>query len=451
MKKSIAISLSAVFLLIIAAIVLYLNMAGKAPEIVPEGTREVGAEGVITLAFPQAMNHQSVVDHFEISPVVQGNFLFDGNLMKFRPAVPLEVGASYQVRLRAGSITEEGQTLYLGRSWRISVREPQLVYLSPTREDSELWVSKMDGEDARQLTWNGGGVFDYSVSPDGGYVVYSRQNLQSGMDLWRVDRLGLSEEMLLDCGEDICYQPSWSPFGDRIAYSRVARLTLDGPDSGTRIWLLDVESRSTAPLFNDALQTGIYPSWSPDEAKLSYLDEVTDEIRIYDFEENRISEVTSLSGEQGSWAPDSTRMVYINTSTVGIQTFANRMFDLDYEHGLTKVILIDEEPPVDYTGLDWSPLGDWIVYGKRELLQFYGRSNSQIWITSPDGIQQQAVTQDFQYSNASFQWSPSGEEIVFQRLESGNSDFRPEIWVWNRDSGDLVKAAQDAALPAWLP
>ena len=70
-----------------------------------------------------------------------------------------------------------------------------------------------------QLTNTSGRVFDFNVSPDGERIAFSSYDDQGGISLWTVDRSG-NAQILLDCGEDWCINPDFSPDGSKLAYVR---------------------------------------------------------------------------------------------------------------------------------------------------------------------------------------------------------------------------------------
>jgi len=80
-----------------------------------------------------------------------------------------------------------------------------------------------------------------------------------------------------------------------------------------------------------------------------------------------------------------------------------------------------------------------------------GEPDKQIVIMDLEGNIIQEVTSDNLYSNASYHWDPSGQYLVFQRLQLDSSDQRPEIFLWDKSSSRQSWIARDAFLPGWLP
>ena len=87
------------------------------------------------------------------------------------------------------------------------------------------------------------------MHPQGEGIVYSVLREDGGADLWRMDRDGSEQRLLLACPEAACLDPAWSPDGETLAYERrdiwAGAPNLD-PKAG-RIWLLDLEEGEELP------------------------------------------------------------------------------------------------------------------------------------------------------------------------------------------------------------
>ena len=68
-----------------------------------------------------------------------------------------------------------------------------------------------------------------------------------------------------------------------------------------------------------------------------------------------------------------------------------------------------------------------------------------------EGAAATAVTSDHNLSHGAYRWSPDGEQVVYQRFALEMTDAVPQVWVWDRESGELRLLVEDAALPQWLP
>ncbi len=99
----------------------------------------------IVLNFAQAMDRDTVSERFEVvrqtdGEKVDGRKEWQGNLLRFVPESPLERGASYEVRLTAGSRVESGDTSIVDdRVWSFSVAPlPVVTYMTPSDGDTQV-------------------------------------------------------------------------------------------------------------------------------------------------------------------------------------------------------------------------------------------------------------------------------------------------------------------------
>ena len=67
------------------------------------------------------------------------------------------------------------------------------------------------------------------------------------------------------------------------------------------------------------------------------------------------------------------------------------------------------------------------------------------------------LTDDLRYANLSFWWSPTGEQLVIERvpeLDANNQpdmNALPEIWTYDLASGTLTQVITNGYLPRWVP
>jgi TolB protein len=202
------------------------------------------------------------------------------------------------------------------------------------------------------------------------------------------------------------FEPTWSPGGDRLAFSRGETL----PRDTSEIWVLspshpwDMEPLSSETLYAD------FPAWSPDGKTIAF------------------------SGfAQNEQTKD--RGIYVMPASGGVGTL------------LTGSRADEEEP-------SWSPDGKKIAYwrwtGGQE------RGSPDIWVMKADGTEQRPITQgsDYDYSPA---WSPDGEHIAFQRQypPSKWTAVNDEIVVVNVDGSGFRRLTRNGSFddfsPAWSP
>lgn len=418
------------------------NRRGMPAPILARGGGAVGVNGPVEIVFDRPVDAQSAAVSIHIEPDVEGTFRWaDPRRLQFAPDLALDPRQAYRVRIDAGLASKDGFALRNTVFLPVTVRTPELLYLSPAASP-ELWRASLDGS-KKALTHSQGSIYDFSPAPDGMGVVYSVRNEQTGIDLRLVDREGASDRVLLACGADECSNPAWSPDGARLAFTRRSK----GAPLGARIWLYDVGTEKAIALYADPKITGRNPNWSPDGQRLAFYDENEHGIRITSFQGDDDLLVASNQGQPGSWSPDGKALIYLDGVFSSTGLFYIDAFSLNIT---TREIdrMAFTEAQVDRSLPAWSPDGRWLAVGQRPLT---GSVSKQIELVNVDGTKTLAVTQDESYTHAAYRWDPQGQRLVYQRYGLNQVQSVPEIVVWSLASSTANVVAQDAALPAWLP
>ncbi len=164
----------------------------------------------------------------------------------------------------------------------------QLVYVSISDGNWEIYTMNPDGTNKKRLTSND--VLDYSPhwSPNGKQIAYISK--ESGHeDIWVMNSDGKGKRNLTpDSREEISF--SWAPGGSQIVYSsRKSKISFSKDDSeekakksnnSSELFILDLESNHTTQLTqNNYLD--VYPSWSPDGSKIAFCNCKTGNLEIY--------------------------------------------------------------------------------------------------------------------------------------------------------------------------
>lgn len=245
---------------------------------------------------------------------------------------------------------------------------------SQSERQSEIWLCGSDGEDAKQLTFDGGyavtpAFFSHSNPLEFVYVNYQegqskvyRASVQGGgkkealislrgnQALPSISKDGLSVAFISDVAgrADLFLQkfdakkkalgkarqiftaprateasPTFSPDGKKVAF-------VSDKDGPPRVYLLDIPSLKSTEKPRPKLLTmrcreNTSPSWSPDGTKLAYSGKVDGvrQIWIYDFATQE--EIQLTTGEEmkenPAWAPDSLHLVYNTESEESCELF----------------------------------------------------------------------------------------------------------------------------------
>jgi Tol biopolymer transport system component len=227
--------------------------------------------------------------------------------------------------------------------------------------------------------------------------------------------------------------------------------------SPTRIWLIDLTTvpATTRPLFSDSQILGYAPQWSADGTRLALFDNNSLGVLVHDFTDNTTALIpTRAGGGDVSLSPDGTRVVFPRLIIEGSEARSNLQI-ADLASGeITDLTSPDERQ--DDTQSAWNPDGVRLALARRYLDERYTRTR-QLYLLDTVTGDLTPLLEDPRYFNGFFSWNPPGTSLVIQRFpeltEDGqvNNHGRPEVWTYNVDTGALVRVAENAYLPRWVP
>ena len=295
-------------------------------------------------------------------------------------------------------------------------------------------------------------IYDFAVSPDGRRIVYSldREEQNPERDLWVINVDGSGRDLLVKCDVQVCQSPSWAADSTRIAFER--RNLIGGAvgrsPGPARIWLVDVDTKETAPLSPDDQLIGSLPRFAPMGDKLAFYDQQQSGIAVVDTAANDQTMLPSLLGDSGTWSPDANQIIYPELQAYDAGQFSQLLKANLISNVITAVT------PLSTTndgGAAWSPIGDLVAFGRQ--IGGGGRSilGPQVWTMTPEGQQAKPLTDEPQFSHGSIDWSPDGQWLAMQRFDLLTQQARPEVWLMRADGSEKRKLADDAILPAWVP
>lgn len=238
---------------------------------------------------------------------------------------------------------------------------------------------------------------------------------------------------LLTPEEKLALSPSWSPEGNRIAFTgyksnNTMGLFILSVPSGAMHTIYETSGAIVAPRFHPSqpiLAVGLSKEDNPD---IYLMDASTGQI---------IKKVVGGWAIEipGSWSPDGRKIAYVSGETGSPQIYI-----ADVVTGQKSRLTFYG----DYnTSPSWSPDGNWIAYsGKVE-------GHHHIFIIRPDGTGATQLTSG-NYNDEAPVWSPDGRMIAFQSNRSGNY----AIWIMLKNGQNLRRLTNmkgDQLLPAWSP
>jgi Tol biopolymer transport system component len=285
---------------------------------------------------------------------------------------------------------------------------------NPSSEKSEIKVMQSDGGNLQPIPGMSGAA-TFSWSPDRKRLVYIVHHGDSDWSMYIIGADGKNKVRLTQ--GDLDYNPTWSPDGKQIAFSRNGNL-----------WVMRV-SNDLQPVASDLRQLTTNPkecvweiAWSPDGKQIafdaqmgtptgtaSYEDPSTTEIYIINADGSNLRQLTNnqFIDAGPSWSPDGKQLTF----------FSNRDGDPDYTYKM--------------------------AFGARDNGAF------QIYSMAADG-QNVRRLMETKANDMYPAWSADGKQIAF----SSNRDGNYEIYVINADGSNptrLTESPTQDSSPAWLP
>ncbi len=401
----------------------------------------------IRIGFGQPVDRASVEAAFSLTPAVPGLFDWaDDRTVVFTPVQPFAPGISITVALGEGARSTSGRAIR-PRTWTFETRPLAIAYLAPADAARRaLWIIPAEGGAPRELFSPAGGIYDFSPAHDGARIAVTVFDDQGTTDIWLVDRDGGGARLLIDCAPGLCAAPAWSPDGDLLAYERQSP-TPSGGLGPSRIWLYDLRTGETAPVFEDSQVLGFGPRWSPDGSRLAFYDPSIGAIRVLDVVTGGEFRLPNQMGEVGSFSPDGRAMVYPEIRVVGEQFFPWLMLArLEVDGGIEPLLEQGEEDQWP----SWSPDGRWIAFGRRRLDRQGGFTGQLMLLDRETGALRQ-VTADPDLNHTRFMWDPTSRRLAFQRFDVTQGAIRPEIWLYDLETGGMARLIENGDMAQWLP
>lgn len=422
----------------------------------PEGGN-VSSLAPLTITFSTAMDAASVESRVRMTPSMPGAFSWSGAVLRFTPEGEWPAGP-VRISLAPGASSARGLPMLFGVAWEFTIGAPGIAYLLAAGDKADIWIMPITGGEPARVTGERFGVDWFAVSPDGTQFVYAALRNDGGADLKRVNRDGSGAVGLLDCPDDRCTAPAFSPDGNRIAFERYPLSRLERSSVET----LDLADGHRAFPGGDLTHITRFPSFAPD-GRLGYLDVSEQTIVIYDFESSASHFIPNASGEMGAWSPDGQYLVFPDITSeppptpapgtpapaLQLDTFFSHLHRFSLATNVIDNLsgggAVEDASPV------YSPSGDRLAFGRKALEQDKWTPGRQLWVMRADGSDARALTNDPLYNHSGFVWSPDGALIVYVRFDVTDAAGTPEIWMMSADGASAQKLVAGGYLPHWLP
>ena len=406
----------------------------------------VSSRAPLRITFDQEILLTGGMRVLNVEPVVSGTAQWEGATLIFYPSEPWPSDSTIKVTIPEGLEGKNGQKVRESVQWQFRTGHPRVVYLvsdSPERNQLMLIDPSAARPEARRLTQEPYGVWDFAASPDGQTIAYAALRKDGGTDLWAISPDSGERRQMLACPEAFCSGPAWHPDGDRLIYERRATSSIAGL-APSRLWWLDLSSGETVPVFDDTQWLGFGAAISPDGRWLSHVAPHKQGVQVYNFVDGRSLVVPSQLGEPAVWSPRSDFLLVGDVVTQE-STFSEHIFRVNVESGQA----------VDLSGPDtlrdsspaWSPDGRSIAIDRADSVNAVA---GRIWQLLATGGEGDPLTDEPNVRQGALSWSPDGRSLLFQRTFLQQL-ATAGVWLLDVQTGEERLLAEQGAWPAWLP
>ncbi len=248
--------------------------------------------------------------------------------------------------------------------------------------------------------------------------------------------------------------PTWSPFGRKIAFSRLP----PGGTTNSDIFSMNPDGTGLRRLTSSIEPDGD-PVYSPNARRIAWVRRIitggassdTDILAMDVDGANKVNLTNSFDEEESpTWGVDSRRIAFVRY--VGACCLNPDIFIMD-DDGANQVNITNTSEETDEIEPAWAPNGKKIAFARRDSVSF---PYYEIWTINPDGTGLTRITSSFGPGgrvNASLPaWAPDSRWLVYVRSVAPPDGLQSEIVTIKADGSGPATLGSSPALddsPDW--
>jgi Tol biopolymer transport system component/DNA-binding winged helix-turn-helix (wHTH) protein len=240
-----------------------------------------------------------------------------------------------------------------------------------THPQGNLWRSRLDGSDRRQLTFSPmGPILVPRWSPDGRFLAFMEWGVQKKIYLVSADG---GAPMLLLSGDFQPTDPNWSPDGKFLVYAgEPLEMSTNPKEARSEIRILDISTKQSKTV--PGSQGMFSPRWSPDGNYLVALSDDMKQLLLYSFASHHWQPLALPKSEgarvgEPHWSHDS-RYLYF-------ESIPYKVYKLSIPGGQPELVVSLAGTDTAYPGMPW---GGWFGLTPDEhLLMMLDRGVDEIY------------------------------------------------------------------------
>lgn len=418
-----------------------------------DGEVRLPAQVELRLTFSTEMDHASVLSRLQLSPPVQGEYLWEQATLVFRPAQSWPAGETIQVTLAPGARRGDFIPLWTLRetAFQFTITTPAILYLYPSTPPADLYELNPLGGVQKRLTTVPGGVLDFSASPDGVSVYYSTR---SGA-IEQLNRISGESQVVVACPEAACRAPRLSADGRYLAYERTSNAA--EPVAYPQVWLQPLPEGEPFPADPQSPYSRT-PDWSAD-GWLSYYDPGKAGFVAFNPDSGEQQFFPNETGEPGDWSPQAPHFIAPEILLIenGYLIPGGDLAPLPSSHlmrfergnenrqDLSIADVYEDVAPAV------SPDGTLLAFGRKYLDPQRWTPGRQLWVMELATQVSRQLTDEPYFNHSAIGWSPDGAQLVYLRSNQSDLTELPEIWLIDLEGVNPIQLVKGGFAPVWVP